>query len=649
MINTEIADIFGLIPLVFLGILFLIFKQRDKCWRTAILSAAIVWGTVIASSTEILSLFKLVSFEWVFGLWLVADILLLIIYLKLPSFKPDIRSNDDSQLSNFLLCLLGAVSFTFAAIGLIAIVSPPNNWDSMTNHMSRVVHWMQNRCVEHYPTSYVPQLYHPPWAEFAIMHFQMISGGDRFANLIQWLSMVGSAIAVSLIAQQLGANLRGQVFAAVFAATLPIGILQSSSTQNDYAVCFWVVCFVSCGLAGMSAGITLSNTLKIGASLGLACLTKTTAYIFVLPFVIWFIIVGIKRYHQKMLPPILMIAAVTILLNIGHYWRNYDLFGYAIGAPQSFTKEYKIEIFTLPTFLSNIIRNLAMHTGTSISRINGLIVAVVKLLHKILGILPNDPRITWPPGQVYALTTPSFNENNATNPIHFGLIFATILLVLNQPKLRKIKIVIVYLTATISTFLLLCLLLKFQPWQSRHHLTTFVIFAPLFGLTFSQLSNYKIANYIVSIIIFMSLPWISHNKFRPLIGESNIFNSSRNELYFTSRPNIEFAYEQAVDFVKSQNCTNIGLSFWSKNAWEYPLWVLFKEPGKPAPRIEHISTIDPVVAQKLNAEPYNSFVPCAIIYQSTKIDEKQGKEIVVKNQTYVQKFSLEPLRVFVKK
>jgi len=642
-----IADIFGLIPLVSLGLLFLIFKQIDKCWRTAILSAAVVWGSVVALSTEILSLFELLTFEWVLGLWLVADILWLIIYLKLNSVKPDIRSNDDSQLSSFLLWLLAGISLIFAAVGLIAVVSPPNNWDSMTYHMSRVVHWMQNRSVEHYPTSYVPQLYHPPGAEFAIMHFQIISGGDRFANLIQWLSMVGSAIAVSLIAKQLGANLRGQVFAAVFAATLPMGILQGSSTQNDYAVCFWVVCFVSCGLAGMSAGITLSNTLKIGASLGLALLTKTTAYIFALPFILWFIIVGIKRFHQKMLPPILMIAAVTLILNIGHFWRNYDLFGYLIGAPQDFTKEYKIEIFTLPTFLSNIIRNLAMHTGTSISKINGLIVAVVKLLHKILGILPNDPRITWPPGQVYALSTPSFNENNATNPIHFGLIFATIMLISNNPKLRQIKIVIVYLTATITTFLLLCLLLKFQPWQSRHHLTIFVLFAPLFGLTISQLSNYKIANYIVLIMIFMSLPWIFNNKFRPLLGESNIFNS-RNELYFTSRPNIELAYYQAVDFVKSQNCTNIGLSFWTKNSWEYPLWVLFQQPGKPTPRIEHISTIDPVVEKKLNSEPYKSFIPCAIVYQSTK-DDKQGKEIVVKNQTYVQKFTLEPLSVFLKK
>jgi len=644
-----ITDIFGLIPLFALGILFLVFQEIDKCWRSAILSAAVVWGVIIVLSTEIFSLLRLLTFEWVFGLWLVADILGLIVYLKFRSIKPIFEKNQDEKLPSVLIGLLGGVLFIFAAVGLIAVVSPPNNWDSMTYHMSRVVHWIQNRSVEHYPTSYVPQLYHPPGAEFAIMHFQIITGGDRFANLIQWLSMLGSAIAVSLIAQQLGANQRGQVFAAVFAATLPMGILQASSTQNDYAVCFWIVCFVSCGLAGMSAGITLSNTLRIGASLGLALLTKTTAYIFALPFIIWFIIVGIKRYHQKMLPPILMIATVTLILNVGHFWRNYDLFGYAIGAPQSFTKEYKIEIFTLPTFLSNIIRNLAMHTGTSISKINGLIVAVVKLLHKILGVLPNDPRTTWPPGQVYALTTPSFNENNATNPIHFGLIFATLILILNQPKLSKIKIVAVYLTATISTFLLLCLLLKLQPWHSRHHMTTFILFAPLFGLTFSQLSNYKIANYIVGILIFMSLPWISHNKFRPLIGEANIFNSSRNELYFTSRPKIEFAYNQAVDFVKSQNCTNIGLSFWTKNAWEYPLWVLFQEPGKSAPRIEHISTIDPVVEQKLNSEPYKSFIPCAIIYQSTKIERKQGKEIVVKNQTYVQKFSLEPLSVFIKK
>ncbi len=644
-----ITDIFGLLPVLGLCLLFFIFQKIDNCWRSAILSAAVVWGVIVTLSTEIFSLFRLLTFESVFGLWLVADILLLIFYLKFKIVQPNFEKNQDEKFPNFLVGLLGGVLFIFVAVGLIAVVAPPNTWDSMTYHMSRVVHWMQNRSVEHYPTSYVPQLYHPPWAEFAIMHFQILSGGDRFANLVQWLSMVGSAIAVSLIAKQLGANLRGQVFAAVFAATLPMGILQGSSTQNDYAVCFWVVCFVCCGLAGLSAEITGFNTFKIGATLGLALLTKTTAYIFCFPFILWFIVGGIKRFRGKMLQPILIIAAVAFVLNVGHFWRNYDLFGYAIGAPQSFTKEYKIEVFTLPTFLSNVIRNLGMQAGTRISRINGAIVGVINILHRILGVATNDPRITWPPGQVFAIATPSFNENTATNPIHFWLTFATIGLILKTPSLRKTKIVVTYLSAVIMAFLLLCLLLKLQPWHGRHHLSIFVLFSPLFGLAASELSNHKIANYLAAILIVMSLPWIFHNNFRPLLGESNIFNNSRHELYFTSRPNIEVAYNTAVNFVKSKNCTNIGLSFWAKNAWEYPLWVMFPDPGKPAPRIEHVSTIDPVVKQKLNSEPYKSFTPCAIIYSATKNDDRQGKEMVVKNQTYLQKWSMEPLSVFVKK
>jgi hypothetical protein len=644
-----ITNIFGLIPLVDLGILWLIFQKIDKCWRSAILSAAVIWGVIVALSTEILSLFRLLIFEWVLGLWLLANFLGLMVYLKFKPVKPIFEKSQEDKFSSVLVGLLGGVLFIFAGVGLIAVVAPPNNWDSMTYHMSRVAHWMQNRSVEHYPTSYVPQLYHPPGAEFAILHFQILSGGDRFANLVQWLSMLGSAIAVSLIAKQLGANLRGQVFAAVFAATLPMGILQGSSTQNDYAVCFWVVCFVSCGLAGLSAGITGINTFKIGASLGLALLTKTTAYIFCLPFIVWFAVGGIKTFRRKMMQPILIIAGMTFVLNVGHFWRNYDLFGYAIGAPESFTKEYKIEAITLPTFLSNVIRNLGMQAGTKISRINGAIVGVINVLHRILGVATNDPRITWPPGQVFAIATPSFNENTATNPIHFGLIFASLALIFKNPIWQKNKILITYLIAVIMTFLVLCFLLKLQPWHSRHHLSIFVLFAPIFGLVVSQLSNHKNANYLVAILIFMSLPWIFHNNFRPLVGDSNIFNSSRHDLYFTSRPNIEVAYNTAVDFVKAQNCTNIGLSFWAKNAWEYPLWVMFLEQGKPAPRIEHISTIDPVVKQKLNSEPYKSFIPCAIIYQSTKNDGRQGKDMVVKNQTYVQKWSMEPLRIFVKK
>lgn len=96
----------------------------------------------------------------------------------------------------------------------------------MTYHMSRVVHWIQNRSIAHYPTHITRQLHQSPWTEYAILHFQILSGSDRFANLIQWFSMVGATLGVSLIAKQMGADLRGQFFAAVFSITIPMGILQ---------------------------------------------------------------------------------------------------------------------------------------------------------------------------------------------------------------------------------------------------------------------------------------------------------------------------------------------------------------------------------------------------------------------------------------
>ncbi|PSB50500.1 hypothetical protein C7B67_14325 [filamentous cyanobacterium Phorm 6] len=179
------------VPSPYVVISFLIFQKIDKCWRSAILPVAIVWGVIVVLSTEIFSLFRLLTFEWVFGLWLVVDILGFIVYLKFNNVQPIFQQSQDEKLPSVLIWLLGAVSFIFAAIGLIAIVSPPNNWDSIA--LGGLFTGCA-QCRSRYPTSYVSQLDHPLGAEFAIMHFPIITGGDRFANLIQWLSMVGSAI-----------------------------------------------------------------------------------------------------------------------------------------------------------------------------------------------------------------------------------------------------------------------------------------------------------------------------------------------------------------------------------------------------------------------------------------------------------------------
>jgi 4-amino-4-deoxy-L-arabinose transferase-like glycosyltransferase len=105
--------------------------------------------------------------------------------------------------------------------------------------------------------------------------------------------MVGSLIGVSLIVERLKRTSRAALLSAVVAATVPMGVLQASSTQNDYVVTFWLVCAAYSILTTMDAGsMPLSHAAAIGVASGLAILTKGTAYVYLLPFLGWF---GLNR------------------------------------------------------------------------------------------------------------------------------------------------------------------------------------------------------------------------------------------------------------------------------------------------------------------------------------------------------------------
>jgi len=640
-----------LFPLISLIFLYLIFKKTGNCWRSSALSAAIGWGVLLTAITEALSIFKLLTFGGIVSLWFLVSIGLIFSYFRLIKTRNKIvNHNYAAPIPAFSKILLSGVALIMATIGLIALVAPPNTMDSMTYHLARIMHWMQNHSVAHYPTHYEPQLYQSPWAEFAIMHFQILSGGDRFANLIQWFSMVGSSVGVSLIAKQLGANLTGQVFAAVACATLPMGILQGSSTQNDYVVSFWIVSLVYYVLLTLETGISRFNYLKIGASFGLAILTKTTAYISSFPFIVWFIFAAIKRLKLQSWQPILTISLLVFSLNFSHYIRNWDLFGSPIGIGAGSTEEYKIDFFSFPTFLSNIIRNLALHLDIvrslglqgMITPLTGKAEKAILLLHKFMGVDINDPRIT-ALGQ-FRVPGLSFHESLAGNPIHFLLIWLAITFCLFVKDLKRKKYLVSYLIAVTSAFLLFCLLLKWQPFQSRHHLILFVLMSAFMGVVFSKVLNYSLVNVIAIILLVASVPWVFNNELRPILGVKNIFNTSRIEQYHKNRPDLTEPSVGAVNFIRAKKCPDIGLI----SVWEYPLWVLLQDNNDKLVRLENMN-VKNVSAVKSD----KAFIPCAVI--DLEISEPQAsklkaqKEILLKKEIYVQEWINPPVSVFLKK
>ncbi|MBE9096131.1 glycosyltransferase family 39 protein [Tychonema sp. LEGE 07203] len=587
------------------------------------MESAILWGLLVAGITEFLSSIRFLNFSGIFTFWLWLDLILGFIVLKKVRLKIFGFNFQNIKIDPFLTLLLTCVAFITLTVGLIAVVAPSNNWDSLDYHLPRVVHWIQNRSVEHYPTSYTPQLYSAPWSGFAVMHLHILSGGDRFANLVQWFSMVGSLIGVSLIAKQLGGDLQSQVFSVVLCATIPVGILHASNAKDTYVVAFWLVCFVYYVVSTTNEQITWNHIFKMSASLGLAIFSKGTGYIYGLPFFIWFVLMDVQRDRRQVFKHILGSAAVIVLINSGHYLRNIELFG---AATSTYPYKWSPDAYGIPIFLSSIVKNASLHMVLPLDLINtdALEKAIYKF-HELLGVGINDPRNTFGTDFDFQALVPTF-EDTAGNPIHFWLLLLAAVVCLSSRNLRTNKYLVSYLTTILCSFFLFCLLVKWQMWHSRLHLPVFVLISPFIGIVLSKIFHKNIGNVIMIILLQTSLVYVLLNEFRPILGEQNIFNTNRIYQYLRPVRNDKNNYINAAKFVKETKCKNIGLSL---SNMEYPWWIILNNSHQSV-RIEHIN-LKNRSSVKNRVYPYNTFIPCAII----SVDSAPSEEIYTAGNIYM--------------
>jgi 4-amino-4-deoxy-L-arabinose transferase-like glycosyltransferase len=624
----------------FLFVFLLLRKFRVLDWRGSFLLASLIWGVLIAAITEFLSLFEKLNFWSLLGVWGII-VLLLLLFLMIKNWKPGNLHLDPPlvRLSRFEFGLLVYILFIIGVIGVMAWVAPPNTWDSMTYHLSRVMHWIQNKSVAFYPTHVQRQLYQNPWSEFAILHFQLLSGSDRFANLIQWFSMVGSIVGVSLLAKVFKATIRGQIFAALVCATIPMGILQGSSTQTDYVVSFWLVCLVYFTLL-LGKKADLLSMVGAGLALGLAILTKATAYIFALPFLIWMGLASLKSRRVKNMLYTALVGVIALTINLGQYVRNYDLYGNPLGPGQeSENIIFANELFSPAAVASNLIRNVSLHLGTPFSQLNAVLDSSISRLHHWMGISPNDVRTTWS-GIEFHTQSLSFHEDYTGNPIHLLLIIVAILLYIFQRE--KERWISFYILSLLAGFLLFCAYLKWQPWHSRLHLPLFVLFAPFVGFMLSRISASKIANASMLLLSVLALPWMLFNSSKPVYGANSIFTVGRIEQYFKNRPALTSPYVESVNILSDRHCSAVGLMM-GIDDWEYPFWVLLGEKMGGMVHLEHVNVAN-LSQEKYSEDRAGTLSLCALIV----IGPDPPAEISVGKNIYSREWTSIPVSVYGK-
>lgn len=609
---------------VLIGTLATSRSEDSGGWERPFLLAAPLWGGVLVAILELLGSISAIRQGFLTLGWLLVDaglagaVLILVRRRGRQAIWRPARPRLTSGEWVFV-AMLGSLLLGLLAVGLAA---PSNNGDSLLYHMARIVHWAQNGSLRHYGTAYGHQLWNPPWAELAILDARVLWGNDRLSNLVQWGALVGVLVGVSSLGRGLGVDRRRRMLTVGFAASIPMAVLQATSTQNDLVTAFWLVVVAALILQVRKRALARIEIVSLGLAIGLGLLTKGTFYVFVVPFLVWFVATrSWKAKPRRALIEIVLVAGLAILPNLGHWERNLVAGGSPLGPREWVGAHSPLDPAALKPrvalLLPRVMRGLAQHFATPWPGVNAAIDSGVKQVFSAFGVVVNAPMVLW-----------SWNhEDYAGNPLHLLLAAASVVaLVLWW---RRTPSRVFELAGCVSSAGLLMALFISPSMTTdgvRYHVPLFILWSPVFAAALGARLSPTASIAGASVFVVLSLPWLLFNSSRPAVG----LRAERGRLSLpcspafgcTSVPSVFVADDAELLFARAQplstdlpvvlkrlqatSCRSVGLRIDSSDP-EYAIWYLLDAPQSGF-RMETIYTtpsLEPLLDR--------GFKPCAIV------------------------------------
>lgn len=539
----------------------------------------------IIISFEFLSLLKAIDLYNVLKVNIVVFIFALVLWnaknkpkLKSGEFELSFEKIKTALKQDKVLFVLSIFFlFSVAVSFYLAFYAPVNLWDSMTYHTARIAFWIQNRSFEHFETSSVRQVMFPPNSEIFYLWPLVFIKKDFFAGMVQFISFCGSLWILSGFLSYIKISNKRILWAVFVFASLPEIILQSSSTQNDLVLGFFLFASLYLFIYGVREKEKKSlifSAMAMGISVGI----KGSVFMFLPALGLICTVIAIRSEKRQFYKPLLLLGSWTvlffILLSSYNYILNYLDFHNPLGL-ESYMNFYMPPDKSIKSFIANLIRyNLIFidFTGFEIAKILCLPFLFLKTL--LFGIF----RLSENQGLTYAdisFLNTKIHENFATyGPVGF-LVF--IPLVLRNglkgifSKTDKIKTIALFALIPLVFIPILATLLGFTLWNMRYFVTAMVLCSPVFALSYSY--KLKPLKLIISVIVIGCFINISLcNSLRPILPVNNksLLASPREDIRYEVGSVWDDAFRQQVDYLnqKAKNNSKIGLIF-SDKMWYY--------------------------------------------------------------------------------
>jgi len=548
-----------------------------------VLLAFVVLQVVVVAQAELLGAFAAYRASPLVTLWVATAALFALLprHRSAPALRPPLDRTERAVLALVLAVLAGTL--------VTALAAAPNTWDALTYHLPRVMHWIQNESLAHYPTSIGRQLKMPPLAELIVSQTVLLTGGDRLVALVPWTASALSALAVFLLVRGRGLSRLAGLHGALFFLTAPMAILQASGAKNGLVMC----ANLAAAAVFFADASRRPDRLTLGAgsvALGLAVLTQGVAPLFGGLLGLGCVVAVARRHGAaRALAAGGAIALAILSLNALHWSRNLRHFGSLVG-PTSEGRgwEYGNSRHDFGVLASNLTRNVALHFESPSPALNRRLEAAVTAAHERLGLRLDDPATTWRGAKLRIKRYPSRREASSGNPLHLLAILGALAVVPTAVRRAPHGAFAAQLAlGMLAAALAFSLLLRWQGVHSRLHLPFFLAGAVLLPLVAWRRERFLAA---LSLALFTtSLPTLLANHARPLLGERSVLLRSHDaDLLGGHAP----AARRLADRLAELRPPDLGLHLGIDDP-EYLVWHVARR-ASPATRLRHLFAGPPV-------------------------------------------------------